>query len=234
MSVAIIAAAGISSRLYPLTLDSPKCLLMVGRGQTIIERQIEILNSNGIRKIVVIVGYLEEKIREVLGDSVEIVTNKEYKSTNCSFSLWQAREYAKDGFYYINSDLIINNTIMQNLINSKYGNSIICDTTKTRSPDMFKINTKTNKITQLSKTLKNSNGIAIGPVKFDSISSKKIFNILEEKIRKGNKKMWCYSLFNEALKFIDLYPVEVGNQPWFEIDTLNDYENYCNFINKKP
>ena len=59
MTVAIIPAAGISSRLYPLTLNYPKCLLPVGGGKTLIEKQIEILNKNGIRKIVLLNRLLE-------------------------------------------------------------------------------------------------------------------------------------------------------------------------------
>ena len=51
MTVAIIPAAGISSRLHPLTLNYPKCLLPVGGGKTLIEKQIEILKRSKISKI---------------------------------------------------------------------------------------------------------------------------------------------------------------------------------------
>ena len=54
---AIIIAAGISSRLMPITDDKPKCLLEVG-GKTIIQRQLEVLKQCGIDDIVVVRGYI--------------------------------------------------------------------------------------------------------------------------------------------------------------------------------
>ena len=63
---AIILAAGKSSRLYPITLNKPKCLLNV-HGKKLIEHQIELLRLCGIDDILVVTGYLHEKIEKILG-----------------------------------------------------------------------------------------------------------------------------------------------------------------------
>jgi L-glutamine-phosphate cytidylyltransferase len=44
----IIIAAGMGSRLRPLTSDKPKCLLEVN-GKTILDRQLEAMRGCGIR-----------------------------------------------------------------------------------------------------------------------------------------------------------------------------------------
>ena len=54
---AIILAAGQSSRLYPLTKETPKCLLELERGTSIIDIQISMIKQLGIHDIVIVTGF---------------------------------------------------------------------------------------------------------------------------------------------------------------------------------
>ncbi len=56
---AVILAAGIGSRLRPLTEDCPKSLLSVG-GSAILERIIRNCLSSGISQFVLVLGYRDE------------------------------------------------------------------------------------------------------------------------------------------------------------------------------
>ena len=58
---AIILAAGRGDRLYPLTSDTPKCLLRID-GETLLERMILQLRSTGIHDITIAVGHLADQI----------------------------------------------------------------------------------------------------------------------------------------------------------------------------
>ena len=53
---AVILAAGVSRRLYPLTYDIPKCLIKVGE-KPIINHQLDSLKNSGIDEIIIVVGY---------------------------------------------------------------------------------------------------------------------------------------------------------------------------------
>lgn len=64
---AVILAGGLGKRLWPLTQRLPKCLLPVGR-RPFLEHQIELLRRNGIRDIVLCVGYLGDRILRHFGD----------------------------------------------------------------------------------------------------------------------------------------------------------------------
>jgi len=64
---ALILAAGFGTRLHPLTLETPKPLLKVGK-ISLIERQITNLKRANITDLVINVGYLGEQIRQHLGD----------------------------------------------------------------------------------------------------------------------------------------------------------------------
>ena len=57
---AIIMAAGLGNRMYPVTLTTPKPLVRVN-GIRMIDTVIQGLHQNGIREIYVVVGYLKEK-----------------------------------------------------------------------------------------------------------------------------------------------------------------------------
>lgn len=89
---AIILAAGLSSRLAPISYERPKGLLRV-RGEVLIERQIEQLHAAGVHDIVVVVGYKKEAffyLEDKYG--VRIVVNRDYAERNNSSSMMLVRE----------------------------------------------------------------------------------------------------------------------------------------------
>ena len=57
---AIILAAGMGTRLRPITLTTPKSLIKIGN-ETLIERQIHFLREKGIDEIIIVTGHLAEK-----------------------------------------------------------------------------------------------------------------------------------------------------------------------------
>ena len=59
---AIILSAGEGTRMRPLTLTKPKTMLPVA-GKPIMQYNIEILRDNGIKDILLIVGYKEDIVK---------------------------------------------------------------------------------------------------------------------------------------------------------------------------
>ncbi len=61
--ICVLAAAGSGQRLHPRSARLPKVMLEVG-GKPILTRQLELArNVLGIRRVQLIVGYLEEALR---------------------------------------------------------------------------------------------------------------------------------------------------------------------------
>ena len=70
---AIIMAAGLGSRMHPVTLTTPKPLVKVN-GTRMIDTVIQALHHNGIYEIYVVVGYLKEQFFDA-----------NYAQTECQF-----------------------------------------------------------------------------------------------------------------------------------------------------
>jgi NDP-sugar pyrophosphorylase family protein len=64
---AMILAAGEGTRLYPLTLETPKVLLPIG-GTPLIQHTLPWLKSHGIKEVAINLHHLGDKIRDSLGD----------------------------------------------------------------------------------------------------------------------------------------------------------------------
>jgi len=64
---AMILAAGLGTRLYPLTKDMPKCMVSIG-GKPLIVHQLDWMRRNGIMDIAINLHHFPEKITSYLGD----------------------------------------------------------------------------------------------------------------------------------------------------------------------
>ncbi len=117
---ALLLAAGTGTRLQPLTLDAPKCLTEVG-GIPILERLINNLRVQGFRRLIVVIGYLGGCIQEFLGQRtgdmrVDYVLNPDYRITNNIYSLWLARQQIHEPFLLIESDLVFEACMLDNML----------------------------------------------------------------------------------------------------------------------
>ena len=116
----IILAAGKGERLWPLTKNTPKPLLNLGKGNTLLEEQIErIAESGAVDEVVVVTGYLGEQIdAKVAGLShgqmkVSTLYNPFYETTNNLVSLWLARSVMGEDFMITNGDNLFDSGVFK-------------------------------------------------------------------------------------------------------------------------
>lgn len=104
---AIILAAGMGTRLRPLTNEIPKCLVKVS-GVPMVERQIQYLHEAGITDITLVSGYKAEKL-DYLKDKygVDIVFNERYDTCNNIYSLYKVLDRFGDT-WVIEGDVFMN------------------------------------------------------------------------------------------------------------------------------
>lgn len=110
---AIIMAAGVGSRMKPLTESIPKPLVKV-KGVPMIETIIDALHINGIDEIYIVIGYLKEQFFYLTEKYPEIVLieNALYNDTNNISSLYAAREYIQESIILDGDQVIVNPGIL--------------------------------------------------------------------------------------------------------------------------
>ena len=117
---AIILAAGMGTRLRPLTNDRPKCLVEVN-GIPMVERQIQFLKEKGIDDITLISGYKAEALdflKEKYG--VDIVFNDRYDNCNNINSLYIVRDRFHDTYVMEGDVYMDKNVLSSEVVQSTY------------------------------------------------------------------------------------------------------------------
>ncbi|MCG8635318.1 MAG: phosphocholine cytidylyltransferase family protein [Desulfobacterales bacterium] len=229
ITTALLLAAGMGTRLNPLTRDFPKCLTRVN-GVPILERMADSLVLNGFKKLIVVTGHLDQCIKSFLesyaGDlEISYIYADQYRTTNNICSLWMAREAVTAPFLLIESDLIFDPGCLAAL----------------QEPDRIAIAGMKPWMNGTVVTLDHKNRVnrfldihEAGPdtpfyktVNIYSLSEHSwqvVRQELDIAVRSGNTQDYYESVFKTlvARKKLEFTPVFFDNFTWYEIDTIQD------------
>ena len=111
----VILAAGEGKRLRPLTQARPKCLVEI-KGKPLLDWQIEVAEQAGIKEIILVKGYLQEKIDRT---GVRSYINKNFSTTNMVETLWCANEEFDEDIIISYGDIIYELHILKALLEYK-------------------------------------------------------------------------------------------------------------------
>ncbi len=110
MKQAVILAAGEGQRLRPFTVTKPKVMLSIA-GKPILQYVVEALAQNGIRRIVIVVGYQRKQIFDYVGAGerfgVDIVYITQERQLGTAHALAQAKDVVEDEFLILPGDNLI-------------------------------------------------------------------------------------------------------------------------------
>lgn len=246
---ALILAAGRGTRLNKYTDKLPKGMLMFD-GKTLIERQISVCRNAGIADIVVVTGYMAEKINY---DNIKIYHNPDFATTNMLESLFCAENELNDDIIVSYADIIYEKQLLDGLINCPGEIVVTVDINwkkywqaryGTVDFDLESLKIIGNEIISLGTEVKNSNEIDaryVGLLKF----SKKGLQNLKSIYHKNKAKYWntpwqvsgktfsnayMTDMLNEMIKEQVLLKAHKVSNGWLEFDTNEDYERMVGLL----
>lgn len=222
----LILAAGLGTRLAPITDDRPKSLVPVN-GKPILFKQIENLLENGITDITVVSGYKGDMLKKTVLDlypDIKIIHSADYAGTNNMYSAYLAKdEVGNEPFLMMNADVFYDASVITALLKDKSPNAIVTEIGRYIEESM-KVVEKDGRLVKISKaiTREEALGVSIDVYKFSAEGGaaffKKCADYIEEK---GELKLWSEVALNDILQEITFKACPLVGR-WLEIDNHED------------
>lgn len=222
----IILAAGVGSRLYPYTKNSPKCLINVTTEETIIERTVRLINKyDNLAHITVVLGFQSYKIRELLGNKCDYIENPFFRVTNSIASLWFAQEILKKqaNTVIINADIVFSNAFAKEICSIPTESSIYYDSSINTDGD-YNVQHLDGNMLVMGKQLEMYNGEYVGITKFTPDGCIILLDEVNRMIHDDLYDQW----YENALVQISLNGhynfkvIDAADFEWSEIDSIEN------------
>lgn len=225
---AVILAAGVGSRLRPLTDRRPKAALPLG-GQPLVAHALESLAACGVSSAVVVAGYAREALLEALprvpGLRVTVVDNPEYARTNTLASLVCAAPALDDGdVFLLDGDVMFEREVLVRLRGP--GTRLAVDRATPLDADAVKVALVRERIVAIGKELPDGvRGVAesIGIAKIAGAIVPSLFAVGHGLLAAGASQAYYEAAFERLIATGTAFDAaDVTGLRWVEIDDHED------------
>ena len=232
---AVILAAGIGSRLYPLTENYPKSLVKVN-GREILDYQIQGYLKAGIEEnnIYIVTGYKHEMIAKYLQNNypkVNEIYSPDYLTTNNMYSLYLGlNEIFKSSndfrhLFINNADCLYDEVLMKDFVNCSFENAIATEMGVYIDESMKVVQRKDTSLVNIAKTITetDSSGVSVDLYKYSLKTARRLYEIVKDYIEvKKDLKQWTEVAFPILFETEKVFPYDIKHKKWVEVDNNDD------------
>lgn len=233
MSVKTLAilAAGVGSRLRPITTDIPKCMVKVG-GRPILGHQLDVFHKAGITDVKIVLGYEAQKVVDYCMDwrgmAVEFFVNEDYENNNNMYSMYLMRDALKGrDFIFCNGDVIYDEWVAAQIVNSPDEDYIAVDQGTHDQESMKVILDVDGYIAGIRKSFSSEEayGRSVDLYRLTPGGSTAFFDEIARIIEgEGSVREWTEVALDRLCRKggILFKPFNVHPHPWVEVDNYAD------------
>jgi choline kinase len=228
----VILAAGMGTRLEPLTLDMPKCVVPVC-GVAIVDRMIARLGEAGIDDIVVVSGHLSNVLQDHLLESnhplaraAEVVYNEHFHDWGNFYSLLVAKDaIGGDSFVKLDADVVMDGGVLPALLAAPGPAVLAIDRKPNLGAEEMKARVDGDRIVELNKRMDPSValGESIGIERIDADIAPRVFDYLEKVIERGELGEYYERAYELLMDDgVEFGYADITDCTWTEIDDHDD------------
>lgn len=229
---AVVLAAGVGSRLRPITATRPKPCVTVG-GRAMLAHQLHAYADAGIVEVFVVAGYMAEDVRALCATvaterpslEISVVENERYDETNNMYSLSLVRDAVGDEAFVLSNGDVVFEPWVATRIASGTGSAIACDSS-TYDDESMKITLDSGgKIEHISKAIDEheADATSIDVYRFSESFSSRLFEEIDRRLADGAGE-WTEVAIDSLLGpgDHDVEPLDVAGAKWVEVDDHDD------------
>ena len=234
---AIILAAGQGSRLGHMTDDRPKCLIEFN-GRSLLDRQLDTLDTNGVSEAVVVTGFHDELVNAAIdrrrsagqGPIVRTVFNPFYKVADNLGSLFLVRDELNGDCLVWNGDTLVSRSLMAKVVGNsrRDGICVTIDRKDSYDEDDMKVVTDgEGRLHAIGKRLPkgNVNAESIGLLAFRDGGAERFGDAIERAIRSAEgTTIWYLRVIHQIAQKDDVWTFDIQGEEWGEVDFPEDVE----------
>lgn len=233
---AVILAAGLGSRLKPLTDIAPKCLTEVN-GKPILVNALEQIENLGISETILVVGYLKDVVKAAIGEKfgqmpIAYVENERYSTTNTSYSLLLALERASgERILVIEGDVFFAKHLLEEFVRDHHDNATVVEKYKPTLDGSF-VEVEGGVVADWIHTSRRPPDFNVvtkyKTVNIHKFDARFVENVLRPTLKSHVDDSGGVEPFEYVLEDIvnntaaKIYAFEAAGDKWFEIDDARD------------
>jgi choline kinase len=228
---AIILSAGQGSRLGHLVDDRPKCLIDFN-GRSLLDRQLDTLEANGVHEAVVVTGFHDELVVKAIaarsgGPRVRTIFNPFFKVADNTGSLFMAREELSGDCLVWNGDTLVSRGLMKRVVvNERSGICVTIDRKPSYDDDDMKVVEEGGRLKAIGKRLpKGYNAESIGLLAFRGGGAEQFRQAIEAAMRTPEgTTIWYLRVINQIAQSSEVWTFDIEGEEWGEVDFPPDVE----------
>lgn len=228
----LILNSGMGTRMGVLTKEHPKCMTDISNVDTILSRQLKIIEKNQIVDVVMTTGYFEDVLKEYcsslnLNLNITFVKNPLYDSTNYIYSIYCAKDVLDDDIILMHGDLVFDEAVFKQTLENSRNCMAVSSTTPLPDKD-FKAVIDGERVKKVGIEFFENAVAAQALYKIDRKSWKIWLNKICEFCESDNRKCYAESAFNEVSDICEINILDVKDLLCNEVDDSKDLEYVVN------